>query len=114
MNFDELPEFRKDLKGLQKRFRTLADDLKVVRQVLEAIPDERPPFSYRIDNLGIEKCVIKVKRIACKALKGRGVNSGLRLIYAWFPFGEKIVFIELYFKGDKETEDRHRILENFQ
>ena len=34
MNFDELPGFRKDLKRLQKRFRTLADDLKVVRQVL--------------------------------------------------------------------------------
>ncbi len=35
MNFDELLEFRKDLKRLQKKFRTLADDLKVVRQVLE-------------------------------------------------------------------------------
>ena len=114
MNFDELPEFRKDLKRLQKRFRTLADDLKVVRQVLEIMPDERPPFSFRIDDLGIETCVIKVKKIACKALKGRGVNSGLRLVYAWFPFGEIIVFIELYFKGDKETEDRQRILDNFE
>ena len=114
MNFDELPEFRKDLKRLQKRFRTLADDLKVVRQVLEVMPDERPPFSFRIDDLGIETCVIKVKKIACKALKGRGVNSGLRLVYAWFPFGERIVCIELYFKGDKETEDKQRILDNFE
>ena len=114
MNFDELPEFRKDLKRLQERFRTLADDLKVVRQVLEVMPDERPPFSFRIDDLGIETCVIKVKKIACKSLRGRGVNSGLRLVYAWFPFGEKIVFIELYFKGDKETEDKQRILDNFE
>ncbi len=95
MKFDELPEFRKDLKSLQKRFRTLTDDMQVVRQVLEVMPDERPPFSFRIDNLGIQTCVIKVKKIACKALKGRGVNSGLRLIYAWFPFGEKIVFIRI-------------------
>ena len=114
MNFDELPEFKKDLKRLQKRFRTLTDDLQVVRQVLEVMPDERPPFSFRIDNLGIETCVIKVKKIACKALKGRGVNSGLRLVYAWFPFGEKIVFIELFYKEDKENENRQRILNNFK
>jgi mRNA-degrading endonuclease RelE of RelBE toxin-antitoxin system len=114
MNFDELPEFRKDLKRLQKRFRTLADDLKVVRQVLEVMPDERPPFSFRIDDLGIKICVIKVKKIACKALKGRGVNSGLRLVYAWFLFGEKIVFIELFYKGAKENENRQRILDNFK
>ena len=78
MNFDELAEFRKDLKGLLKRFRTLNEDLQVVRQVLEVIPDQRPPFSFRIDNLGIETCIIKVKKIACKALKGRGVNSTAR------------------------------------
>ena len=46
MNFDELAEFRKDLKGLQKRFRTLNEDLQVVKQVLEVIPDQRPPFAF--------------------------------------------------------------------
>jgi hypothetical protein len=114
MNFDELAEFRKDLRRLLKRFRTLEDDLSIVRQVLEVYPDERPPFSYRIDNLEIETCLIKVKKIACKSLKGRGVNSGLRLVYAWFPSGERIVFVELSYKGDKETEDRQRILENLK
>jgi hypothetical protein len=95
MNFDELAEFRKDLQRLLKKFRTLKDDINVVRQVLEVYPDVRPPFSYRIDNLEIETCVVKVKKIACKSLKGRGVNSGLRLVYAWFPYGERIVFVEL-------------------
>ena len=93
MNFDELAEFRRDVRKLLKKFRTLNEDLQVVKQVLEVIPEERPPFSFRIDNLGIETCIIKVNKIACKSLKGRGVNSGLRLVYAWFPFGEKIVFI---------------------
>ncbi len=114
MNFDELAEFRRDVRKLLKKFRTLNEDLQVVKQVLEVIPEERPPFSFRIDNLGIETCIIKVKKIACKSLKGHGVNSGLRLVYAWFPFGEKIVFIELYYKGEKETEDRQRILDNFK
>ncbi len=114
MTFDELTEFKKDLKSLLKRFRTLDEDLAVVKQVLEVMPNERPPFSFRIDNLGIETCIIKVKKIACKALKGRGVNSGLRLVYAHFPLEQKIVFVELYHKSDKENEDRQRILENFK
>ena len=114
MTFDELSEFKKDLKNLLKKYRTLNDDLDVVKRVLEILPDERPPFSFRIDNLGIETCIIKVKKIACKALKGRGINSGLRLIYAHFPKEQKIIFIELYHKNEKENEDKSRILENFK
>ena len=92
MTFDELTEFKRDLKNLLKRFGTLNDDLDVVKRVLEVSPDERPPFSFRIDNLGLESCIIKVKKIACKSLKGRGVNSGLRLIYAYFLNEQKITF----------------------
>lgn len=114
MTFDELVEFSKDLKNLLKKYRTLNEDLEVVKKVLEVTPQERPPFSFRIDNLGLETCVIKVKKIACKALKGRGVNSGLRLIYAHFEAEQKIIFIELYHKNDKENEDKQRILNNFK
>lgn len=114
MIFEELPEYKKDLKSLLKKYRTLNDDIGVVKKVFEVKPDERPPFSFRIDNLGIETCIIKVRKIACRALKGRGVNSGLRLIYAYFPEQEKIVFIELYHKNYKESEDRKRITDNFK
>ena len=93
MTFEELIEFRKDLKNLLKKYRTLNEDIDVVKKVLEVTPQERPPFSFRIDNLGLETCIIKVKKIACKALKGRGVNSGLRLIYAHFEAEQKITFI---------------------
>lgn len=114
MTFDELVEFNKDLKNLLKKYRTLNEDLEVVKKVLEVTPQERPPFSFRIDNLGLETCVIKVKKIACKALKGRGVNSGLRLIYAHFEAEQKMTFIELYHKNDKENEDKQRIINNFK
>ena len=113
MEFKSLIEFDKDLKQLRKRYRTLTDDLDVVKLILSVKPDERNPFSFRIDNLGIKTCVIKVKKIACDSLKGRGVNSGLRLVYAYFPSEKKIIFIELYHKIDKEMEDRERILRNF-
>lgn len=114
MTFDELPDFKKDLKSLLKKYRTLNDDLEIVKKVLEIIPDERPPFSFRIDNPGLKTCIIKVKKIACKAIKGRGVNSGLRLIYAHFQEEQRITFIELYHKNDKENEDRQRITGNFK
>ena len=114
MNFEELIDFKKDLKNLLKKYRTLQEDLDVVRQVLEVTPNERAPFSFRIDNLGIDTCIIKVKKVACKALKGKGVNSGLRLIYAHFEEEERIIFIEIYHKNDKENEDKKRILANFK
>ena len=114
MTFGELEEFKKDLKQLLKKYRTLNDDLDVVKRVLEVNPDERPPFSFRIDNLGLKTCIIKVKKIACKALKGRGVNSGLRLIYAHFEEEQKITLVELYHKNDKENEDKQRIINNFK
>ncbi len=135
MDFEELREFGKDKKKLTKKYRSISEDLETVKQVLEIFPDQRPPFSFIISNLGIETCVIKVKKIACKALKGKGVNSGLRLVYAYFENDleqvsiaddssgqdphvsvarEKIVFIELYHKGEKESEDRDRILRHFE
>jgi len=112
--FDEISEFRKDLKYLLKKYRTLNEDLDTVRKDLNDEPGDNPPFSFRIDNLGLKTCIIKVKKIACKSLKGRGVNSGLRLIYAYFQAEEIIVFVELYHKNDKENEDRQRIIDNFE
>ncbi len=113
MNFERLPEFEKDLKQLSKKYRTLQDDLLVIQQVLDVSPDERPPFSFRIDGLGIESCIIKVKKMACRSLKGRGVKTGLRLVYAYFEYEERIVFIELFHKSDKGLQNNERILKYF-
>jgi len=114
MNFESVPEFKKDLKDLSKKYRSLPEDMAVIQKVLSVSPDERPPFSFRIDGLGIETCVIKIKKIACRSLKGKGVNSGFRLIYALFKKESKIIFIELYHKNDKDNEDRERIFHHFK
>ena len=114
MTFDELDEFKKDLKKLLKKYRSLNDDLETVKKVLKVEPKEPPPFSFRIDGLSIEICFIKIKKIACKSLKGKGVNTGLRIIYAHIEDEQRIVFVELYHKNSKENEDRDRILNNFK
>ncbi|MDR8389939.1 hypothetical protein NC796_02235 [Aliifodinibius sp. S!AR15-10] len=113
MTFEELKPFKRDLKKLSKRYRTLRDDLEILKKVLRVSPEARPPFSFEIGGLGIESCVIKVKKMACRSLPGRGANTGLRVVYAHFEGDEKIVFVELYFKGEKQNEDRNRILEHF-
>lgn len=113
MIFEELDEFKKDLKKLSKKFRTLSDDVRVVKKVLSVSPKARPPFSYRIDNLGIRTCIIKIKKIASKSFKGKGVNSGFRLIYAHFESENRIVMIEIYHKSNKDIESKDRILKYF-
>ncbi len=73
---------------------------------------------YNIDNQGIfeiknflnsEFEVYKVKKFACMSLKGRGCDSGLRLIYAISKINKSVFFLEIYFKGDKENENSLRV-----
>lgn len=116
--FDELDEFKKDIKKLSKRYKSLKDDLEILKKVLRVHPDARPPFSFQIDGLGITNHIIKVKKIACKSLKGKGVNTGLRLIYAYLvnekpEEHKKVIFIEIYHKSDTSKEDKQRILNYF-
>ena len=112
-----VPEFEKDMKRL-KRFSSLEEDLRMfIKVALNAFHkqniDSRAIF--HISNLGIHSPKIyKAKKFACKALKGKGAQSGIRVIYAYHEEKNWIEFIEIYYKGDKENEDRERILRNYK
>ena len=109
-----LPEFEKDIKKLLKRFKTLEDDLEIF------IKNELNLYhKLKIDNKEVSQVpglkieipkIYKAKKFACRSLKGKGVQSGIRVIYAYFEKKDKIEFIEIYYKGDKENEDKERIL----
>jgi mRNA-degrading endonuclease RelE of RelBE toxin-antitoxin system len=109
----QCPEFKKDIKKLSKRFRSLPEDLATfIRFQLNSY------HNLGIDNGGIFRIpglpfiipsVYKAKKFACKALKGRGAQSGIRIIYAHFESENRIDLIEIYFKGDKENENKERI-----
>ena len=109
-----LPEFEKDFKKLLKRFKTLKEDLKVfVEKQLNLYhklnKDNKgifPMTGLSIENPGI----YKAKKFACRSLKGKGVHSGIRVIYSYFQDEDRIEMIEIYYKGDKKVEDRNRIL----
>ena len=114
MNFEELPEYKKDYKRLLKKYRTLKSDIDDVCKDLNDEPGPSPPFSFQIEGLGISTCLVKVKKIASDSFKGRGVNSGFRLVYAYFQEEQKIILVELYHKNEKINEDRARITKNFK
>jgi len=105
--------FKKDLRRLLKRFCSLNEDIE--RAKVNAIEIYH---ITKIDNHGIFPIqgfcresvkILKVKKFSCKSLKGFGVQSGIRIIYAFYPAESKVEFIEIYYKGDKENEDRERI-----
>lgn len=117
MKFKEVlrtPEFERDLKRLLKRYRTLNDDLDNFIKTQLVLFHKR-----KIDNKGVLQIpglgldhpkFYKAKKFACMSLKGKGANSGIRVIYAYFENEDKIVLIEIYYKGDKANEDRERIV----
>jgi mRNA-degrading endonuclease RelE of RelBE toxin-antitoxin system len=108
------PEFERDLKHLIKKFRSLPEDLETLVSTslnLYHKMDIKHDGIERIDRLRIDQPEIyKVVKFACRALKGRGAKSGLRVIYAYDSALDKIEFVEIYFKADQEIEDRARIL----
>ena len=108
-----LPEFEKDLKKL-KKFKTLKDDLEIFiekqLQLFHKLGIDNKGV-VQISNLSIEyPRIYKARKFACRSLKGKGSASGIRVIYAYFKDEDRVEFIEIYYKGDKENEDRERIL----
>lgn len=49
--------------------------------------------------------VFKLKKFACKALKEQGVQSVIRLIYSFNATKKELLFLDIYYKGDRENED---------
>jgi hypothetical protein len=109
-----LPEFDNDFKKLKNKYSTLDEDLETFIEKSLFLNHK-----LKIDNKGVEQIpklgidkpkIYKARKFACKSLKGTGSQSGIRVIYAYYEEEDKIELIEIYYKGDKENEDRERIL----
>jgi mRNA-degrading endonuclease RelE of RelBE toxin-antitoxin system len=110
-------EFEKDLKKLSKRYSSLEEDLQTFIKVAMNLFHKQKIDSnaiFHISDLGIKTPKIyKGKKFACRALKGKGAQSGIRVIYAYHEDADWVEFIEIYFKGDKVGEDRERMMRLF-
>jgi len=103
MNFDELPEFTKECKRFARRYKSLSGDLQEFKNVVSVVPLGNSKHFNIVTQT--ESVKIVKARLFCRYLKG----SSLRVIYSYIEEEKKVEFIEMYFKGDKENEDRERI-----
>lgn len=112
-----LAEFENDLKKLSKRYHSLEEDLEIfISKQLKLYHKLNIDNGgiFPISNLGVEyPKIYKARKFACKSLKGKGVMSGIRIVYAYFDDKDVIEFVEIYFKGDRENEDKNRILTHY-
>ena len=103
MNFNEINDFTKDFKRLLKKYKSLSNDFSEFKKIISQIPLGTGRHFKVLTNTGEIK-IVKA-RLFCRYLKG----SSLRIVYAYHEKKRMIEFVELYFKGDKENEDRKRI-----
>lgn len=104
-HFSLLPEFEKNFERLAKKYPSLDRDLIDFENVLRILPTgsgKNFTIIYSTKEIKIVKA-----RLACKSLR----NRSMRVIYAYHDDTVTFVYIEIYFKGDKESEDRECIRE---
>jgi len=103
----ETPEIKKDLAKIHvKDFQA---DFELFLKALPQMVKEKQFYHhhkiFRISNLGrIEGAVFKAKKIHCRSLRA---NDKFRVIFQ--IVSDKILVLEVYFKGQKENEDKERI-----
>lgn len=106
MNFNETDEFSKDFKRLSKKYKSLPDDLLEFKKIITELPLGSGKHFVVLHSQ--EKVKIVKARFFCRYLRG----ASLRIIYAYRDTESIIDFIELYFKGEQENENRG-LINNF-
>jgi hypothetical protein len=113
-----LAEFERDLKKLLKKYRTLEEDLEIFIEkqlnLYHKLQQDNKGI-FQISGLGFSyPKIYKAKKFACMSLKGKGAASGIRVIYAYYEKEDVIELVEIYYKGERENEDRVRLLKNYR
>lgn len=118
MNFEQVDEFKKELKALKKRWRTLEADLERAKPAILSLytPVEGVDLElYRSQFFGSSMATIITSTDTVEVIKIRldsdspGAKGKLRLIFVAAVSQKKVVFIELFSKNDKSREDAQRI-----
>jgi hypothetical protein len=105
IHFNQQPGFQRDFKRLAKKYQSLVEDLNKLERSITLNPTgsgNNFVILHHDQNFKIIKT-----RMACRTLQDRS----MRVIYAYHNGVTTFVHIEIYYKGDKESEDRERISE---
>jgi len=102
-HFKQLPEFEKELKRLGKKFPSISDDIQTFQKIIELHPVGIGTNFVTLHHSPTVK-VVKA-RLACKSLRRRS----MRIVYAYHDNEVTFVYLEIYFKGENEAENKERI-----
>lgn len=108
IKFERHDRFEKQIKKLIRKYRSLEEDLEIVKKYaieafhIENKDNEAVELVPKFDRKTVQ--IYKIRKFACKALKGKGVRSGIRVIYAFYPEKFEVEFLEIYFKEKNDTE----------
>lgn len=119
MNFNETPEFTKDVKRLAKRWRSIPTDIKAAKQYIlplyEQLADDVDMAEYRREFFAGKTATILHTNSDVEIAKMRldiadlGRSHTVRIVFVAVKQRRMITFVELYAKNDKEREDQTRI-----
>ena len=119
MNFNETPQFAKDVKRLSKKWRSISSDLEAAKQYIlplyEQLADDVDMTEYRREFFSGKTAAILHTNDEIEVVKMRldvastGRSDKVRIIFVAVKQGNIVTFIELYAKNDKEREDQRRI-----
>lgn len=119
MNFNETQEFRKDVKRLAKRWRSILGDIEAVKQYIlplyEQLANDVDMEEYRREFFAGKTAAILHTNNNVEIVKMRldiavlGRSDKVRVIFVAAKQASTITFIELYAKNDKNREGQARI-----
>lgn len=79
IQFKETTQFKKELKILTKKYRSLPKDLKVFKKVLETIPEGNSPKNFSLLNI-----TSNIKFIKARLYSSNTKNKLFRIVYSYF------------------------------
>lgn len=97
-------EFAKEFKKLRKKYPSLPQDLAVIESIITKFPyGEDSKHCNALKREG-ESCICK-RRMMCRSVRG----TEFRVVYYYNGREVELEYIEIYYKGKKETEDKKRV-----
>lgn len=116
MDFEQTPEFAKELKRFSKKWRSLPIDLEVLQKAVITLYQGagRIPASHIRETFFATKkgAVLRSVSESCEVVKirldCRDLNKDL-LRVTFIQIGQAILLIELYAKNQKAREDAARL-----
>ena len=115
MNFEQTPEFRKDVKRLSKKWHLLSSDIKALHsQLNDLYLGEENLVEFRAAFFNGRRAAILTQNDVCEVIKMRldvlslNMQDKVRIVFVAVKAESKIYFVELFAKNDKDREDPSR------